>query len=45
VNGFAHERNPQPSSGTYSDWAGGVVRVSMHKAGWRLADLLEKALQ
>jgi hypothetical protein len=29
----------------YEDWAAHVVREQMHKAGWRLADLLEKALQ
>ncbi len=29
----------------YEEWASGVVRDQLHKAGWRLADLLEKALE
>jgi hypothetical protein len=28
----------------YRRWATGVVRQELHKAGWRLADLLEKIL-
>jgi hypothetical protein len=28
----------------YRAWAAGVVRQELHKAGWRLADLLEKIL-
>jgi hypothetical protein len=44
VNGFAHEKQPQPDGVAYGDWAGGVVRVTIHKGGWRLADLLEKAI-
>jgi hypothetical protein len=28
----------------YRAWATGVVRQELHKAGWRLADLLEKIL-
>jgi hypothetical protein len=28
----------------YRGWATGVVRQELHKAGWRLADLLEKIL-
>lgn len=28
----------------YRDWATGVVKSELHKAGWRLADLLEKSL-
>jgi len=28
----------------YRTWASGVVRDELHKAGWRLADLLEKIL-
>jgi hypothetical protein len=31
-------------NGSYLDWAGEVVDKSIHKAGWRLAALLEKAL-
>ncbi len=33
-----------PGRIVYADWAAGVVREELHKAGWRLADLLEKAL-
>lgn len=29
----------------YNDWAAGIVREELHKAGWRLADLLQQALQ
>ena len=29
----------------YHEWAARVTREELHKAGWRLADLLEKALQ
>lgn len=29
----------------YRDWAGGVVKDELHKAGWRLADLLEQILK
>ncbi len=28
----------------YADWAAKIVRDEVHKAGWRLADLLEQAL-
>jgi hypothetical protein len=28
----------------YRTWATGIVRDELHKAGWRLADLLEKIL-
>ena len=31
-----------PGRMVYADWAAGVVREELHKAGWRLADLLEK---
>lgn len=30
---------------SYYDWSGRVVRGELHKAGWRLADLLEQALK
>jgi len=30
---------------SYYDWSGRVVRVQLHKAGWRLADVLEQALR
>jgi hypothetical protein len=29
---------------SYKDWAAGIVREELHKAGWRLADLLTQAL-
>jgi hypothetical protein len=29
----------------YSQWAASTVLVEMHKAGWRLADLLTRTLQ
>jgi hypothetical protein len=36
----------KPTSGQtpYRTWATGIVRDELHKAGWRLADLLEKVL-
>ena len=34
-----------PDSVPYHEWAAGVARENLHKAGWRLADLLEKALK
>jgi hypothetical protein len=30
---------------SYADWSGRVVRTELHKAGWRLAALLENAVQ
>ncbi len=33
-----------PAQTLYRAWAAGVVRDELHKAGWRLADLLEKIL-
>jgi hypothetical protein len=33
-----------PGDLPYGKWAAGMVFQEMHKAGWRLADLLEKAL-
>lgn len=29
----------------YRDWATGVVKTELHKAGWRLADLLDRSLK
>ncbi|HTG52329.1 MAG TPA: S1/P1 nuclease, partial [Candidatus Tectomicrobia bacterium] len=40
--GEAVEKQPRPM--LYRTWASGVVRDELHKAGWRLADLLEKIL-
>jgi hypothetical protein len=33
-----------PGQTLYRTWASDVVRDELHKAGWRLADLLEKIL-
>jgi hypothetical protein len=35
---------PATDGGLYRVWAANVVRDELHKAGWRLADLLEKVL-
>src|SRR6058998_2279382 len=35
---------PAADHGVYRGWATNVVRDELHKAGWRLADLLEKIL-
>jgi len=43
ATGSAREK-PMPDRLTYRAWSGAVVRAELHKAGWRLADLLEKAL-
>ncbi len=34
-----------PDHVAYRTWAANVVREELHKAGWRLADLLEKSLR
>jgi hypothetical protein len=41
------EATEQPTAGgvSYSKWSAGVVLEEMHKAGWRLADLLEKTVR
>ncbi len=44
ASGVATEK-PAADKHSYRDWASGVVREELHKAGWRLADLLEKILQ
>jgi hypothetical protein len=38
------EEKVQSGTKSYKDWAAGVVREELHKAGWRLADLLTQAL-
>ena len=38
------EEKSQSDHISYRTWATGVVREELHKAGWRLADLLEKTL-
>lgn len=42
--GEAREK-ASPDHTSYRVWAANVVREELHKAGWRLADLLEKALR
>ena len=42
--GEAREK-ASPDHISYRAWAANVVREELHKAGWRLADLLEKALK
>ncbi len=44
ATGFAQEKSARDGV-SYDEWAARVVRQELHKAGWRLADLLEKALQ
>jgi hypothetical protein len=41
--GQANEK-PQPDQISYRAWAANIVKEELHKAGWRLADLLEKIL-
>jgi len=38
------EEKVQSDAKSYKDWAAGIVREELHKAGWRLADLLTQAL-
>ena len=44
AEGFA-EGKPAPDHVSYEDWSAQIVREELHKAGWRLADLLEQALK
>jgi hypothetical protein len=44
VAGGEAEERPQPDQISYRAWATTIVRDELHKAGWRLADLLEKTL-
>lgn len=41
--GDAREKN-MPDRISYADWSAKVVRDKLHKAGWRLADLLTQAV-
>ncbi len=43
AEGTAMEQ-PMPDHLSYRNWSARVVHDDLHKAGWRLADLLEKAL-
>lgn len=44
ASGTATEK-PTADKRSYRDWSSGIVRDELQKAGWRLADLLEKILQ
>lgn len=41
--GVAREKSA-PDRVAYADWAAKIVREELHKAGWRLADLLQQTL-
>jgi len=43
ATGSAREK-PMPDRLTYRAWSAAIVRAELPKAGWRLADLLDKAL-
>jgi len=43
MSGDAREKNTTDHVG-YADWTKGIVRDELHKAGWRLADLLSQAV-
>jgi S1/P1 Nuclease len=43
ASGEADEK-PRPDKMNYRMWSTNIVRDELHKAGWRLADLLEKIL-
>ncbi len=45
ANGEAVEKPVAPGKMNYRAWSTAVVREEIHKAGWRLADLLEQALK
>jgi hypothetical protein len=38
------DENTAPDHMSYRDWTVKIVRSELHKAGWRLADLLQKSL-
>ena len=38
------EEKTMPDGKLYREWASKIVREELHKAGWRLADLLEKSV-
>ncbi|HEV8002285.1 MAG TPA: S1/P1 nuclease [Planctomycetaceae bacterium] len=44
VHGQAVKGDAVANGSTYPKWAGGVVKDELHKAGWRLADLLTRIL-
>jgi hypothetical protein len=43
ASGQAREK-PSADGLAYREWAKAIAREELHKAGWRLADLLEKSL-
>jgi hypothetical protein len=43
ATGVAREKSA-PDQVAYADWAAKIVREELHKAGWRLADLLKQVL-
>jgi hypothetical protein len=45
ISGRAEEKPKKPGGTFYALWAGDAVKDEIHKAGWRLATLLEEALQ
>ncbi len=45
ISGRADEKGRQSGDPFYAVWASGVVKEEIHKGGWRLAALLEQALQ
>jgi hypothetical protein len=45
TSGRADEKKKQSGGTFYAVWASGVVKEEIHKGGWRLAALLEQALQ
>jgi hypothetical protein len=45
ANGHAEERLKGGANSSYDEFAGRTVRAALHKAGWRLADLLENAIK
>jgi hypothetical protein len=45
ASGVLEETKPAADGVSYYDWAGHVAREELHKAGWRLADVLDKALR
>lgn len=44
MSGDARE-NPAPDGAFYNDWVAKTVHDELHKAGWRLADLLTQAVE
>ena len=45
AKGLAVERPPSAPGDDYATWSGKQVRDQLHKAGWRLAELLERIVE